>query len=330
MITCRDITLPDYIDSSWLTSWKSCKRRYAWGALFGLYPSGQSVHLIAGAAIAAGLEAVRKQVFAPDVPRLTYEEMLEIALPAFVEEWGDFMPDVDHAKSFHNTFMAMGDYLQRYNPYDDVIQPFRRPNGEPAIEYKFSIPLSITHPDTGNPIVFVGRFDMLGVYSHGTGEVACVVDEKSTGSIGMRWADQWSLRGQFLGYCWACQQHGIDVRTAAVRGIAIQKTQYNCATALVEYPQWLIERWYRQTHREIENIVRAYVAIKRRVDRGDDMEIDAAMEYFLPLNLGDACASYGGCAFATLCEANDPFAFTSNFIRHRWNPLEKQPVEEKA
>jgi hypothetical protein len=331
MTSIADLQLPHYLDSSWLTAWRACKRKHFWSALIGIYPSGQSVHLIAGAAIASGMEYVRKAVFDPlnSGTRFSHEELMEFAMSGFVQEWGSYTAPQGHAKSFHNTFAALDDYIRRYNPYDDVVQPFRRPNGEAAIEYKFSIPLDIKHPDSGDPICFVGRFDMLGVYDHPGGQINVLVDEKSTASIGSYWASQWALRGQFLGYCWACQQQGIYVSTACVRGIAIQKTQFVCATALPEYPQWLIDRWYREMYRDMEGIVRAYVAIKRRVQTSEE-ELDQALEYFLPLNLGDACSSYGGCAFQTLCETNDPWRYTSNYIRHRWDPLKKQPVEEIA
>lgn len=319
------LMLPHHISSSSLTTWRACKRKFFWSSLMEFSPTGESIHLIAGGAVAAGLEAVRRGVFseAGQSTRLTHQQLLELALPAFSLAWGEFVAPEGATKSFHNTFSALDDYLQRYNPYDDIIQPFKRPSGAPAIEYKFSIPLDILHPDTNDPICFVGLFDMLGVFQHPSGELPCILDEKTTGSISMRWADQWNLRGQFLGYCWACQQQGLPVNTACVRGIAIQKTQFNCATAIIEYPQFLIDRWYREMYRNVEDIVRAYTALKYTSTSTptSNPDFDSDLEPLFPLNLGDSCSSYGGCVFATLCEAQDPWRFTSNYTKAFNNPF---------
>lgn len=313
------VVLPEQIDSSRLGLWRSCKRKWFWSDACSLYPSGKSVHLIAGGAFAAGMEAARRMAFSrPGDRRPTHDDLLQAAYPAFSAEWGDYQAPEKSAKSFDNTFQALDEYLKSHPPAEDVIQPIIRPDGTPAVEFTFAVPVleGPRHPETGNPFLFVGRFDLLGDYNG----LPCIVDEKTTSALGFAWADQWKLRGQFMGYCWACQQLGYPVNTAVIRGVAILKREIKIATAMEMFPQHLIDRWYKQLVKDLEEIVWAYAAFKQ----------DGNPDFYFPYNFADACSSYGGCAYSALCLADDPEPFFSNFIRHRWDPLSKNPVKELA
>lgn len=320
------IDLPLYVDSSMLSTWRSCKRKYFWSIVNALYPSGKSVHLTAGAAFAAGMEAARKRAFATGSGTCTINDMLESAFPAFAREWGDYEPPegTKSYKTFVNTFSALREYLEAYNPVADVIQPYILDDGSPAVEFTFAVPLD--HPryprhPSGEPFIFVGRFDMLGIF--GSDSLPVIVDEKTTGSIGFAWTDQWSLRGQFIGYCWALQQLGIDVRHCAVRGISIQQTQSKIATALPMYPHHLIANWHSQLIADLREIVITYHTWKPHHDSTGFL-----LDGLWSGNYADACTSYGGCAFTGLCIAKDPRPYFSNYILHRWDPLAKNPVLE--
>lgn len=315
-----ELDLPIYIDSSMLSTWRACRRKFFWSTVHGLYPSGKSVHLVAGGAFAAGMEAARKRIFlTTDTSSCSFDDILSAAYYAFAQEWGTYQAPENSAKDFINTFSALREYLETFDPRTDAVQPHLRPDGSPAVEFTFSIPLDIEHP-SGIPFIFVGRFDLLGMYAN----LPCIVDEKTTSSIGFAWESQWDLRGQFLGYCWACQQLDYPINTAVIRGIAIQKKEIKFATAIKQYPQYLIERWYHQTIKDVSEIVEAYDQVRV----GDFMGWNETADFHFPYNFADACASYGGCAFATLCSVKDPEPFFSNYVRHRWDPLAKQPVKE--
>lgn len=138
-------------------------------------------------------------------------------------------------------------------------------------------------------------------------------DDKTTGSsIGQIWATQWNLRSQFMGYVWACQQCGIQADSVAVRGIAIQKTQFITAEALIPFSNMLIERWKEQLRRDLWRIRDAW-----------DMR---QWDY----NFGDTCTSYGLCPFMDACQSSAPENWLSSFERRVWNPLQKNPAEEKV
>jgi PD-(D/E)XK nuclease superfamily len=312
------LSLPTYIDSSMLSTWRSCRRKFFWSHLNALYPSGKSVHLIAGGAFAAGMEAARRLAFSnPGGRRPTHDDLLEAAFRAFAREWGDYESPEDSPKSLINTFEALAWYLKKYPPEEDIVKPLIRADGSPAVEYTFSIPIEEgpRHPETGDPFLFVGRFDLLGSYNG----LPCIQDEKTTGGLGFAWMNQWKLRGQFMGYCWACQQTGHAVNHAVIRGIAILKGDYKDAVVIEQYPQFLVERWYQQLLYDLNDMCSAWHGFKYAGEPSD---------LWYPYNFADACSSYGGCAFDTLCAAKDPEPFFSNYVRHRWNPLNKQPVEE--
>lgn len=320
--------LPLYVDSSMLSTWRACKRKHFWSSIQALYPTGRSIHLVAGGAFAAGMEAVRKFVFSQPTPTsVTHHEMLQAAYPAFLQEWGDYREPPNHAKSFVNTFSALSYYLEQHPPASDVLQPYRRPDGSPAVEYRFAIPLPIMHP-SGSPMLFVGRFDMIAMYVTEQAQIPCIQDEKTTYSMGVGWADSWDLRGQFIGYLWALRQQGMNISHAAIRGVAIQKTQFKVETALPQYPIHLIDRWYAQLIRDVTTMVDTFDRWKfQGIEKFHLDPYDTIGNYY-PYNYADACGSYGGCAFATLCLQRDPEAFMTNYIRHRWDPLAKQPVKE--
>lgn len=318
-----EIKLPGYIDSSILSNWRSCRRKYFWGILNSLSPTGKSIHLVAGGAFAAGMEAARRLAFAPGRDhRATHDDLLEAAYPAFAREWGDLSIEEDHPKSFSSTFQALEAYLLHTPPLSDPVQPLIRPSGGPSVEFTFSIPLDPSagfplHPETRDPFLFVGRFDLLGSYSG----LPCVLDEKTTSALGPTWVAQWNLRGQFMGYCWACQQLGIPVSTAVVRGIALLKREYKFETALVQFSNHLINRWAEQLCYDLHQIVASYKALKA------DPE---ALTFAYPYNFADACSSYGGCAFATLCSVASPEDFLNNYVHYLWDPLAKQPMKDAA
>src|SRR5262245_15320899 len=140
----QTISFPPQIDSSTLSTWRSCRKKFFWSSISSLYPLGKSVHLIAGGAFAAGMEAARRLAFGGTRNNKTsHHDLLEAAFPAFAREWGDYIPPEESSKSFHNVFQALSEYLSLYPPQEDVIQPLIRPTGEPTVEFTFTIPLDI-------------------------------------------------------------------------------------------------------------------------------------------------------------------------------------------
>jgi hypothetical protein len=287
------------IDSTIISSLRSCPRKFYWAYVQKLKPLGLSIHLAAGGAFAAGCEAARIAQFRDSPDRqLSIDELMLAAMPAFSKAWGDFPESGEEAKNFHNTFHALERYFQEYPPLADIVQPVIKPDGSPATEFSFAIPLPVKN-SIGEPYIYAGRFDLLGRF----GDLMVVQDEKTTSALGPYWLRQWDLRGQFLGYTWACRQLGYPVDHCVIRGIAIQKTQHQFATVPVQYPQHLIDRWYEELLRSCHQINSLYEA------------------NVWPYNFAEACGSYGGCSFHDLCIAREPDNWLSNYETNTWSPV---------
>ena len=301
---------PDVVDSTMLATYDACPRRFF--NEFILCLSGQvlSVDLHAGAAFAAGIEAGRTAYW---FEGLSSSQAVERAYLTFVRYWGDYESPPNHVKSFTNMACALFDYFREYPLDRDPIRPYMMAGDRPAVEFTFALPLPFLHPETGQPLLYGGRVDLVGYYN----AFCCTVDEKTTKSIGTTWANKWNMRGQFIGYNWACLEHGIPVQGALVRGIAIQKTQFGHLQAIVPIDKWRIEHWRENMLMRVQRMLCDY--------RDYKLGVKHAWNY----SYGDACESYGGCQFAqNLCTTRDETIWYDSFKRRRWNPLLRDPVAE--
>lgn len=304
----QQLPFPAFVDSTMLAAFRSCQTKFNYNFLRNLHADGKSIHLVAGGAFAAGLEAARRKVFTPKalmpeelaaLPPLDQDGMILAAFQAFAKSWGTYSYSLDMQKSFVNTFYALDVYLRDYHPLTDFIQPMFDADGIPRVEFSFAIPLPVKHPVTHDPILFTGRFDLLGTWDG----VPVVVDEKTTTALGEQWRRQWDMRGQFLGYCWACQQLGYPVTNAVARGTAILKTKVNFMTVPVHFPQHLINRWYDNLIITLHDMIRVWESSIYR------------------MSFGEACNSYGGCPYTMLCTAAEPSRWFNNYTYREWNPL---------
>jgi hypothetical protein len=291
--------LPAFVDSSMIATFRACPRKFWLQYCHNLKPrGGLSVHLAAGAAMAAGLNAARKAQGLSITP-LEVDELLEAAFGPFCKEYV-CESDPNHPKNFHNTFNALEQYLTQFHPFYDPIQPLRDAEGNVTSEFSFAIPTRIQHP-SGDPFLYVGRFDLLGRYAEN--DLLVVLDDKTTGSLGSYWLRQWDMRGQFMGYIWALQRLGYDVHHAVVRGVGLLKTDINFATVPLEYPQHLLERWEEELYHTLEM-----------------MKLFASTGHW-PYSFADACSSYGGCPMQDLCKNRNPDAWLVQYKVEVWNPV---------
>lgn len=297
--------LPEHIDSTMIGCFRACPQKFRLEFVYGLRGTDVSVHLHAGAAFASALEHFYHCLY---IEGMDEDEALMRTYPHFLTQWGDFTTTRRTAKTRENMWHAVTSYISTYPPKDDWVQPYLEA-GRPTLEYTFAIPLLEEdgfplHPNGGN-FLYSGRFDLLGRWH----DKPVVRDEKTTGRFEEKWAEQWDLRSQFLGYCWACQQFGLPVDTVVVRGVAILQREIQHREAIKVYSQFLISRWYEQLRRDMWRLRSAW-------DNG-----------YFDFNLAGACTEYGGCQFRDICASTDPEAFMSSYTVRRWNPLLKNPVE---
>jgi hypothetical protein len=204
---------------------------------------------------------------------------------------------------------ALAYYYQCFPLRDDAVQPYSPPGGQPMIEFSFALPLDpdLLHPETGEPIIYTGRADMVATYA---GAVS-IYDDKTTSQLGASWANQWLLRSQFSGYCWAARQYGIPATQVVIRGISILKTTFGHAQVITHRSQHLVDEWHTQCVRDIRRAIATW------------------KEGYYDANLSDSCSSFGSCQFLQPCQSDNPanWLLGGNFTRRAWNPVTRIETE---
>lgn len=295
---------PAVIDNTARSQFVTCPTKWAYANCYNIAPLEPSVHLHAGGAFASGLEFARKAFYDEG---LSPEAAIKIGTEQLLAFYGDFECPSHIAKTKERMMEALWEYFCEYPLGQDPVVPMQAANGKHAIEFTFSVPLPILHPDTNEPMLYAGRFDMLGLYQ----DTLFAVDEKTASQLGESWRKQWDLDSQFTGYCWAGQQFNFPVGGAIIRGISILKEKYGHAQAIISRPQWMIERWYENLLWDIEAMVLTYERLR------DGKPIKMALDKGI-------CAQYGGCSYAILCKSNNPEPWiAAEYGPREWNPLHK-------
>lgn len=295
------LPFPQLIDNSALSSFKKCPRDWYYSSLRAITSQGGNIHLHAGGAYAAGLEAARKAFYTHGLPS---DEAIAQGMNAFIRFWGEFEAPENAAKSFDRMLLALLEYFEQYPMETDIVKPYSPDGGKShAIEFSFAIPLDIRHPQTNDPILYGGRFDMLAQRE----DALFVEDDKTASQLGAQWNRNWDLDAQFTGYCYAAKSYGLPVAGAIIRGLSILKGGYGHAQAIIYRPQWMIDQWLETTTHYIKLMI-------------------AYWEQGLYPQAFDkhSCNSYGGCGYTKLCSSPNPEGWIAQYYEPRvWNPLAK-------
>jgi hypothetical protein len=299
-----------------LVAFRACPRKFFWEYVLNLRPRGRQIDLVAGGAFAAAIEAAYVNYFA-----VSHDETAAMAAAdaAFAASWGDFpqVPDDPRsAKSFARMCEAVHNYFDIYQFDLDHAKPMVRTDGQPTVEFSFSVPLDgpafPRHPTTGDPFLYTGRFDAFRTIDG----LLVAGDEKTSGRAPTKWwSEQWDLRNQFMGYTWAGRRSGYPVSGVLVRGVTVQKTQFQHVEALKLYPDFLLDRFEVQLARDLHRIVQCW------------------HQGYFDYDFGDSCTAFARpCAFAQLCSDPEPERWFGEYEREVWNPLTRStaPVEDAA
>ena len=292
---------PKVLDSTIIAAFRSCPQKAFREFIEHWKSKDPSVHLTAGAAYAAGLEAARTAFY---VQGKSDDDSMALGITALLESYGTFECPEDSPKSATRTAGALEFYFSRYPLGVDDAIPIQLPGGKHGIEFSFAEPLlEALHPETQEPIIYCGRMDMI---CRKAGMVLGE-DDKTASQLGASWPRQWDLRSQFTGYVWGAKKAAnIDLAGFLVRGVSILKTKYDTLEAITYRPDWQIERWYGQLLRDIERMKRCWE------------------EGYFDFNLDHACAEYGGCQFRQVCLMKQPEALLEqDFQRRQWDPIQR-------
>lgn len=293
---------PSVLDSTIISAFRSCPQKAFRTYIQHYKPKTTSIHLHAGAAYAAALEAARVAYFSDGASEA---DAKALGLKKLIETYGDFECPPDSAKSLERMCGAVEYYLDTWPLATDKAIPITLPSGKRGVEFSFVEPIDCLHPETGDPILYSGRMDTVVDFAGAIyGE-----DDKTTSQLGAKWGDQWNLRSQFTAYCWGAQRHGMKLAGFLVRGVSILKTKYDHAQAITYRPQWMIDRWYEQVLQDVE--------------RMKEMWESGRWEF----NLDHACAEYGGCDLQAVCLSADPDPWLKmNFQRRLWDPIKREEI----
>jgi len=295
---------PSVIDNSLLSAFRSCPQKCFREYIEHWKPKTPNIHLHAGKAYAAGMEAARLAYY---VEGRNAESSIAAGLGVLMREYGTFECPPDSAKSLERMCGAFEFYFSRYPLTSDAAVPIELPGGKRGIEFSFTEPIDCDHPETGEPLLYVGRFDALVNYAGGT----YGLDDKTTSSLGASWSKQWDLRSQFTGYCWGAAQANLRLDGFLVRGISILKTKYDTLQPITYRPTWMIDEWYTQMLRDLKRMKACWE------------------EGYWDFNLDHACTEFGSCVFRTICMSEPAKRLAwleTGFERRRWNPVTREEV----
>lgn len=289
---------PTFLDSTMLSSFRNCPKKFYWEYILRLRPKGESIHLVAGGAFAKGLEVARKLYYDKGA---SMDIALQAAVVAALKAYT--LTDVDNewAKSPRAICEALNGYLTRWPLDQDYLRPVKQ-NGKHWVEFSFAIPLPIKHPVTGEDLLYVGRCDMIAEFAG----AIYTVDEKTCSQMGESWARKFDMRAQFMGYNWAAQQHGFNVVGTVVRGIKFIKSGQEFGETIVMHSNLALNNWFDQTMRDIERMIKCW------------------NEGYWDMNLGDVCTMFSGCPFQRLENTTNPEGYFEVYYKENtWNPMDK-------
>lgn len=293
---------PEVIDSTILSTFRSCPQKAFRMYLEHWKPGEESVHLIAGGAFAAGLERARQAFY---IDKLPTEDAVAWGIDTLFLKYGLFEAPEDSPKSVIRMAGAIEFYFAEYPLGADGATPhvFGDRHG---IEFSFAEPIDVRHPVTGDPLLYAGRADMVCDAFGGL----FLYDEKTTSQLGASWLKQWEHRSQFTSYCWGLRGHGYKPTGIVVRGVSILKTGYGTAQAITYRSDWEVDRWYGQVLRDLTRM-------KAMWEEG-----------YWDYNLDHACGEYGGCALTRICKSPDPDRWLQiYFHKRKWDPLERKEIQ---
>lgn len=291
---------PAAMDNTMISAYRACPRKFWWRHLQMLQRGETSIHLVSGGAFAKGLEVTRKRFFEHGD---TFDASLAYGAAALWHAYGNIDPIPKYSnKAASNLIGALAYYFETWG-LDKSMRPWvPAPGARPAIEWNFSVPIpGCVHPISGQPLLYCGRFDMIGQWDNGMlmGE-----DDKTSGQLGQSWLDRWRLANQILGYCWGAREHGINLAGFQIRGVGLLKNSYSHMEAPVMVNPWQIERFVNNLVLTVRKILADFA--------------DESFAY----DFSGACTAYGGCDYLALCESPDPAIWVPiNYVRNEWNPL---------
>jgi len=130
--------LPQHIDSTMMSCFRSCPQKYFREFVLGWRPSEVSIDLHAGGCFSEAMEVFNREFYTNGK---LFEQARASAMNHFLRSWGDIEAPHKSPKTRDNVWLAFEDYLKTYPPLTDHVQPYFS-EGWPTFEFTFGIPLT--------------------------------------------------------------------------------------------------------------------------------------------------------------------------------------------
>lgn len=300
-------------DSTSLTAFATCPRKYYYSNICGWTGANKSVHLIFGGHYASALEHYHKfraaDVTHEDALRNVVREVMVNTWDYEHDETGERLPEGGAAQDWHhdkNTktrdtlIRSIVWYLEQFK--DDPMETVILPDGRAAVEYSFSLELS-------EDFLYCGHIDRLVRY--GDNKDIYVQDQKTTGTtMTPYFFKNFSPDYQMSGYTWA----GQIIFNMPVKGVIVDAAQI--AVGFTAFARQPVLRSAKQLE-EFRTEALHYISLAQRAHESG----------YYPMNR-TACGNYGGCEFQQICSAVP--GVRSNLLeggfkkRDRWDPLKRR------
>lgn len=322
MMNKADFKFPTILDNTIVSTWETCPAKATVGHFLHLKPRGPQVHLDAGKVFASALEAYRVAYYGLDSPlKGKHEACLLVGMRKMIRLWG-YDPEVDAVflqtkKSFHRVCELFVRYFVEYGHSTDEMRP-AIVNNEVMVEKSFTLELGLLNPDTDEPILYHGRYDMLADYHGGL----FVYDDKTCSQLGKTWAAQWDFRSQFTGYCFGARANNYPVVGAIVRGSCFYANDVGFGQSITYRKPWELDKWWEDLHHATFNMIETYKRMRDWLASQPEktpliriMKEVPARGYF-----SNACNSYAGCEYQQLCSSQHPERWQNEYAIRIWDP----------
>jgi hypothetical protein len=288
-------------DSTSLSTFAACPRKYLYSILQGWTAEIKSAHLSFGEHYARALEHFHKHI-AAGVP---YDDAVRsVVREALIATWdneaGAPQEWMHNTKTRDTLIRSIVWYLEHFR--NDPMQTVILSDGRPAVEYSFSVDLS-------DEYVYCGHIDRLVTYGD-AGDIY-IQDQKTSGSaVTPRFFDKYSPDYQMTGYTWA----GQIIFNLPVKGVVIDAAYV--AVGFTDFARQAITRSDRQLE-EFRTEALHYIELARRCHEAN----------YYPMNR-TACGNYGGCEFRRVCSAVPGIRqnlLEGNYRKQdRWDPIRRR------
>lgn len=296
-------------DSTSLSTFVTCPRKYLYSILQGWTAELRSVHLEFGGHYAKALERFHKL----RADGKTYDDAVrQVVHLLLIETWeyetepsgeggtGQPVDWMHNTKTRDTLVRSVVWYLDQFK--NDPMQTVILPDGRAAVEYSFTIELSPEY-------VYCGHIDRLVTY--GEDKDVYVQDQKTSGTtITPRYFEAYTPDIQMTGYTLA----GCIIFNIPVKGVIIDAAQI--AVGFTRFERGMVSRSSAQLEEFREEVLH-YIDEAKRCHESN----------YYPMRR-TSCSNYGGCEFRRVCSAAPALReklLEANFKkRKRWDPLEKR------